>query len=48
MDVEITLEERYAKFHHWMKNIKGYMHCPSFEDIKSWEDWEGNIEGKDE
>jgi hypothetical protein len=34
-----TLEEKYARFHHYMKKTMGYMHCPNIYDIKSWEEW---------
>jgi len=34
-----TLEEKYIRFHHYMRKIMGYMHCPNIYDIKSWEEW---------
>jgi hypothetical protein len=35
-----TLEEKHARFHHYMKKEMGYMHCPNIYDIQAWEEWE--------
>ena len=34
-----TLEEKHARFQHWMKKVMGYMYCPNIFDIRAWEEW---------